>query len=146
MPANTAIVIEPLEYIREFNSQRVSIPLSVSKNWLRHVFRVNTERLHIGAVSAPCKETLAAQGIENLTHMSSDSVESLWGLRLRASVSKKWLRHFFRVNTERLHIGAVSAPCKETLAAQGIENLTHMSSDSVESLWGLRLRINSGFF
>ena len=79
MPANTAIVIEPLEYIREFNSQRVSVPLSVSKNWLRHVFRVNTERLHIGAVSAPCKETLAAQGIENLTHMSSDSVESLWG-------------------------------------------------------------------
>ena len=34
--------------------------VSVSKKWLHHVFRVKTERLHIGAVSAPCKETLAA--------------------------------------------------------------------------------------
>ena len=64
----------------------------------------------------------------------------------RLTVSKKWLRHIFRVNTERLHFGAVSAPCKETLAAQGIPNLTHMSSGSVESLWGLRFRINPGFF
>ena len=62
------------------------------------------------------------------------------------SVSKKWLRHVFRINTERLHIGAVSAPCKETLAAQGIPNLIHMSSGSVESLRGLRFRINPGFF
>ena len=44
--------------------------VGVSKKWLRRVFRVNTERFYIGAVSAPCKETLAAQGIPNLTHMS----------------------------------------------------------------------------
>ena len=47
---------------------------------------------------------------------------------------------------ERLHIDAVSAPCKETLAAQGIPNLTHMSTDSVESLWGCGSDPTPGFF
>ena len=61
-------------------------------------------------------------------------------------MSKKWLRHVFRVNTERFYIGAVSAPCKETLAERGIPNLTHMSQGSVRSLWGLRLSPNPGFF